>query len=344
MQIVIHGAGIFGLSVAWACAVRGADVTVVDPNGPGAGASGGVVGALAPHVPEAWNTKKVLQFESLDLAERFWADVASVSGKDPGYARAGRVQPLADAEAIDRAEARAASAAELWQGRFAWQVQDANRYGDLIDSPTGRVVFDTLTARLHPRLAVSALVTALAHRDVPIGEHQADGDVVIHATGVAGLLELNGMAGDKIIGAGVKGQAAVLDCNLNGRPQVYADGLHIVPHVDGTVAVGSTSERTWEDPTGTDEELDAVIARARSACPALRDATVLERWAGLRPRSRSRAPMIGAHPLYPGEFIANGGFKIGFGMAPLVAEFMADLVIDGTDRIPAEFRPEASFN
>ena len=35
------------------------------------------------------------------------------------------------------------------------------------------------------------------------------------------------------------------------------------------------------------------------------------RWAGLRPRARSRAPMLGAWPGRPGHFIANGGFKIG---------------------------------
>ena len=28
---------------------------VIDPAGPGAGASGGVVGALAPHAPDKWN-------------------------------------------------------------------------------------------------------------------------------------------------------------------------------------------------------------------------------------------------------------------------------------------------
>jgi glycine oxidase len=158
-----------------------------------------------------------------------------------------------------------------------------------------------------------------------------------------GYLELNGTAGAKVIGAGVKGQAAVLQCDLSGMPQVYADGLHIVPHADGTVAVGSTSERDWDDPVATDQQLDEVIVRARAACPALRDAPVIERWAGIRPRARSRAPMLGLHPTRPGEFIANGGFKIGFGMAPLVAELMADLVVDGTDRIPPEFRPEASL-
>ena len=51
----------------------------------------------------------------------------------------------------------------------------------------------------------------------------------------------------------------------------------------------------------------------------------------------------GAAPAARGRFIANGGFKIGFGMAPMVGEVMADLMLDGTDRIPDGFRPEASM-
>ena len=57
-DVTIRGAGIFGLSIAWECARRGAKVTVVDPQGVAAGSSGGIVGALAPHVPENWNSKK----------------------------------------------------------------------------------------------------------------------------------------------------------------------------------------------------------------------------------------------------------------------------------------------
>ena len=39
-EITIRGAGIFGLSIAWACSRRGARVRVIDPLGPGAGTSG----------------------------------------------------------------------------------------------------------------------------------------------------------------------------------------------------------------------------------------------------------------------------------------------------------------
>ncbi|MFW5642094.1 MAG: FAD-dependent oxidoreductase, partial [Roseicyclus sp.] len=292
MRIVVRGAGIFGLSVAWACLGRGASVAVTDPGGVGAGASGGVVGALAPHVPENWNTIKALQFESLERAEAFWAEVSAVSGRDPGYARSGRVQPLADAAAVALAEAREETARALWQGRRDWHVLPAERFPGLVESPTGLVVFDSLTARLHPRRALAALAGALAARGAEITTEPRGGDVEIHCTGVAGLMELNALSESRAIGAGVKGQAAVLACDLRDTPQIYADGLHIVPHVDGTTAVGSTSERDWNDPAATDAQLDDVIARARAACPPLRRAEVIERCAGLRPRARSRAPIL----------------------------------------------------
>ena len=69
-DVTIRGAGIFGLSIAWECARRGVKVTVVDPQGIAAGSSGGIVGALAPHVPENWNSKKAFQFDSLMIFRR----------------------------------------------------------------------------------------------------------------------------------------------------------------------------------------------------------------------------------------------------------------------------------
>ena len=127
------------------------------------------------------------------------------------------------------------------------------------------------------------------------------------------------------------------------QPQLFADTVHIVPHGDGTIAIGSTSERDYDDPHSTDAQLDEIIERAVAAVPVLHGAAVVERWAGIRPRTRSRAPMLGAHPLRPGDFISNGGFKIGFGVAPKVGDVMARLVLDGEDTIPEGFRPEASY-
>lgn len=344
VDITVKGAGIFGLSVAFACASRGARVRVIDREGVAAGASGGVVGALAPHTPENWNAKKAFQFDSLIMAEDFWARVAQLSGQSPGYLRSGRLQPVLDDRTLALAHARAESAKTLWQGKAGWSVVSSVDHLDWApQSPTGYLIHDTLTARIHPRRATRALADAVIALggEIAVGEADVEGKPV-EATGYLGLLALSRKIG-KSAGNGVKGQAVLLQFDANDRPQLFADALHIVPHEDGTVAIGSTSEREFEAPDSTDNQLDDVIIRALAAFPILEDAPILERWAGVRPRAKSRAPMLGVHPLDPNAFIANGGFKIGFGMAPKIGEVMADLILENRDTIPDDFKPEASL-
>jgi len=330
-DVTVMGAGVFGLSVAYACARRGAMVRVIDPNGVASGASGGVVGALAPHVPENWNEKKAFQFDSLIMAAEFWAGVEALTGTDVGYARTGRLQPLLDDRAVDLAQARALTATELWQGKAVWEVMPVGDEAWMPPSPTGLVIRDSLSALIHPRRATRALADAVLALGGQVVSEAAPEGQIVWATGWQGLTDLSGQ--------GVKGQAALLQYDAAGQPQLFADALHIIPHGDGTVAVGSTSERAFDDPFGTDALLDDVLARARSAFPILQDAPVIERWAGIRPRSRSRAPVLGRHPAVPDAFIANGGFKIGFGMAPKAGEVMADLLLEGRDSIPSGFHP-----
>ena len=342
-EITVRGAGIFGLSLAWVLTQRGATVQVVDPFGPGAGSSGGLVGALAPHVPENWNDKKAFQLESLLMAEAFWTEVQEAGGVDPGYGRTGRLQPIADEHALGLAKARTEGARDLWQGQAVWQVIRSEDAGAFVPaSPSGFLIHDTLTARMHPRQACAALVAALRTRGVQIVTDAPAGDCVIWATGWQGLLDLSEDIG-KSVGAGIKGQSVALAYNAGPVPQVFVDGLHIIPHANGTVAIGSTSEREFDTPDGLDAQCDDLVTRAFAAMPELVDAPVVNRWAGVRPRARSRAPMLGEWPGRAGHFIANGGFKIGFGMAPKVAMVMSDLVLEGTDTIPDGFRVAASM-
>ena len=339
VDVTVRGGGIFGLSTAWACLRRGARVRVIETSGWGAGSSGGLVGALSPHVPEAWNAKKAFQLESLLLAETWWAEVEAASGQPSGYARLGRLQPLADDRAVEAARRREGEAATLWQGRAEWSVIPATGAAWEPVTPSSWLVRDTLSARLSPRMGLAALVAALKDggAELLLGDAPEEG-AEVHATGIAGLGELSHAFGADL-GSGVKGQALALRHDARDLPQLFADGLHIVPHADGTVAIGSTSETRWTSD-GPDAQLEALLAKAIAVVPVLAGAEVVERWAGVRPKAASRAPVLGHWPGRPGHFVANGGFKIGFGMAPKVAEVMADLVMEGRDAIPDDFRLE----
>jgi glycine/D-amino acid oxidase-like deaminating enzyme len=332
VDLTIRGAGVFGLACAWEAVRRGARVRVIDPRGPGAGASGGVVGALAPHAPEGWTEVKAFQLEALLASPDFWAGVEAGSGLSTGFGRTGRVQPLADAGAIERARAREEGARALWPAPCRWQVTDAPPGPVVPPSATGLWAVDTLSARLSPAAAIASLAAAIRAGGGEIVTDGIETGAVLHATGWEGLR-------DSGLGSGVKGQAVVLDYAAPEAPQVYARGLHIVFHADGTTAIGSTSERDFDDPATTDAQTDEMVARAVAILPDLARARVLRRWAGVRPRAATRLPLLGAWPGRPGHYLANGGFKIGFGLAPLVAKALADLILEGRDAVPAAFRP-----
>lgn len=344
-SISVIGAGIAGLSLAWEIARRGHHVRVIEAVGIGAGSSGGTVGALAPHAPESWNAKKQFQLDSLLAAEAFWAEVAQTGGVDPGYARTGRIQPVAVAD-LPKLRARTQGAARIWRGAARMWLTQTRPGGPLCpESPDGWWLMDDLTARLSPRAAGAALAAAIRAKggEIVTGQVAQIGEAdspAIWATGTPGL-EMLGADLGRNLGQGVKGQSALLAFAAPDAPQVYAGGLHIVPHADGTVGVGSTSENSYDHP-GPDGLLDDVIAHAVLLCPALTGAKVTLRWAGIRPRARSRAPLAGPWPGRPGQFVLNGGFKIGFGMAPLMARRMADLVLEGRADLPEGFRLQGS--
>lgn len=338
--MTVRGGGIFGLCAAYALARRGLRVRLIETRRIGACASGGIVGALTPHVPEGWNDKKAFQLAALLMAPDWWAGVTAASGQPSGYARIGRLQPLADEAALTLARLREAGARALWQGQADWRVEPALPGEWQPHSPSGLMVRDTLSARITPHLALAALEGALRALggEVILGQAE-DRGAVLWATGTEGLADLQAQTGKALAGA-VKGQAALLRLDAPaGQPQIFAAGLHIVPH-GGSVAIGSTSEHHWTDPHTTDDALDALIARAREVLPALAEAPVIQRWAGLRPRAASRAPLAGAWPQRPGHYIMNGGFKIGFAVAPLLAERMADLIETGAADLPAAFSPQ----
>ncbi|MEN9229838.1 MAG: FAD-dependent oxidoreductase, partial [Thermostichus sp. DG02_5_bins_236] len=80
--------------------------------------------------------------------------------------------------------------------------------------------------------------------------------------------------------------------------------------------------------------LQDLLARAIALCPALAEATLMEHWAGQRPRpSGQRAPILGLAPSYSNLCLATGHYRNGVLLAPITAAIMRDLVLQGETQL-----------
>lgn len=368
-SLLIIGAGIMGLWAALKAERLGIDTVLVDAERTGSGASGGLLGALMPHMPDRWNDKKQFQFDALLTLEDEIAQLEAETGMSAGYRRCGRIIPLPKPHLRPIAERHNREALTNWdqQGqRFHWRVLDAPPVEQWVSASAGKAGFvhDTFAAKVSPRALVAALVARLkASPHVRLVEgckvvsldqqrvaHLAGGEQLSfgHAIVSAGhgafplLTQAFSLCAAPALGQAVKGQAALLKASIDpSMPVVFLNGLYIVPHEDGTVAIGSTSEDVFTDPSSTDEKLDALLSAAREIVPALSTAEVIERWAGLRPKAIGRDPMVGAHPEYPEIVALTGGFKVSFGLAHRLAD-AALCAVQGKDMdVPPSFRTEA---
>lgn len=355
-DVLVVGAGVFGLWAARHAIRAGRKVLVLEKRRAGAGASGGFLGALMPHMPDRWNAKKQIQFAALTGLETAIAALEADTGMRCGYKRCGRLMPLLHERTRAIAGQRMRGAQANWPG-FSMQLLEPPFSGTPADgwlspqmAPFG-AQWDDLSARLDPRALVAALaafvrnsgelregmeVVALKPGQVVLADGSAisAGQIII-ANGWEAyrLLQpfMGQLAHGGIIGRGVKGQALLLDFpHADDRPLVYHDGAYVVPQTNGRIAIGSSTVEDWQGaPDRFDDGDTGFHGRVLTLVPALGDALVMEKWAGVRPRNmfagKSSEAFFGPVPGLPGVSARIGGFKTGMAMGWLKNQYIQDI-------------------
>ena len=114
------------------------------------------------------------------------------------------------------------------------------------------------------------------------------------------------------------------------RHVVMSEVAYGVQRRDGRLIVGSTVEFVGFDRRVTLEGMRCILAGFHQLIKpeALSRCTFRDCWAGLRPCSQDRLPILGPTSI-GGVFVATGHFRHGILLAPVTAKLMTELIVRG---------------
>ena len=345
MKVTVVGAGVVGCAVAYELASRGARVEVIDPRGPGRGATGASAGILAPLVEGHSPSLLRLGMCSLALWDDFIHRIQSESGQTIEYERSGTLQV-----ALDDAQSRELLTLirTLESSGVSHSVLDGRDAAKLEPNLTDRAKTAVLVPAqgfVGPVPLVDALARAAIARGVSIVQKHAANLDEIRSDAIviaAGSWSAEFVRGRQPFVKPIRGQ--LLSLTMDRRPAtrvIWGSDCYVVPWKDGTVLVGATVEDVGFDERTTTAGLRGLLNAAVDLMPALEHAQFREARAGLRPKTADELPAIGRSSTMPHVFYAAGHYRNGVLLAPLTASLIADLVLEGRERPElADVRPD----
>ena len=108
---------------------------------------------------------------------------------------------------------------------------------------------------------------------------------------------------------------------------LFAQDTYIVPKADGRIVVGATVEPGSFDPNLTPAGLMHCMANAMQLVPGLGELPLEETWAGLRPTTPDKGPILG-RTSWDNLFLAGGYWRNGVLLAPKTGQLIGDLVLN----------------
>lgn len=351
-DVVIVGAGVIGLGIAWRLAQRGAAVIVFDQGAAGAGASHAAAGMLAACAEAEPGEEALVALgrSSQSLWPAFTAELEQATGLSVDLRHEGTlvVALTADDQARLRHQLQFQTSIGLPLG---WLSAAEARQREPHLAGVAGAVFSPEDHQVDNRKLVGALRSAAAAAGAVIREHAAVERIVViqgRATGIR-LGDGTEVAADVVVVAAgawsrsiagvppemrppvrpVKGQMLALrmDAPLVSHV-VWAPNVYLVPRRDGRLILGGTVEEKGFDATLTAGGVLALLEAAWRVLPAIEELPIEETWVGHRPGSRDDAPILGLSPV-TGLVYATGHYRNGILLAPVTADAIARLVLDG---------------
>jgi glycine oxidase len=344
-DVIIAGGGIIGLSTALELAAKGLRVTVLERHTSMSEASWAAAGMLAAGDPKNPLELRPLSDLSIALYPAYLNTIEALSGLRVPIRTTGALHGSAPggsfAQPLSADEINARLPGLIFNNRaFLWLDEQSLDPRDLC-------------AAL-PKAAIAAGVTLVEQSPVTEIRGTASGVEVLtqcasysaaHFVNCCGAWAAS-FAGNTSLGPSFieprKGQMVTVrlpqDCRL--ECVVHTPEIYLVPRGDGRVVIGASIEQAGFDKSVQDATIQSLIEEAAALWPAIRDAQIVETWAGLRPGSADGLPVIGAC----GDkrcWIATGHFRNGILLAPATAHIVRQLILNETPSVNlAHFRSD----
>jgi glycine oxidase len=371
-DVLVIGAGVVGLAIAWRAAQRGLRVTLADPS-PGQGATHVAAGMLTPLAEASYAERELfrLGIESLRRYHDFAAELTELTGLPTGLRQTGTLQVAYDGDDLAVLEE-----ARQLQESFGWPARrltarECRQAEPMLDPAVRGGLLAEDDGSIDPRLLAAALLSAgqqagarlvresvaeiLTAAETVTGGRLADGSVlrapqVVLAAGwqsaaLAGLghaLPLRPVKG-QILRLRPARRPAGMPPSLLGRTVrglVRGSSVYLVPRADGELVVGATQEELGPDTTVTAGGVWELLRDARLLIPGITEFELAQAQAGLRPGTPDNLPAIGPGA-QPGLVLATGHFRGGVLLAPVTADMVADYLVSGhLPELAAPFAPE----
>jgi glycine oxidase len=317
---------------------------------------------LAPQVEAEPGEEALLplMLESQALWPDFAAQLARTSGAQIGYRTEGTLAVALDRD--DREKLRFRYDYLISLGRkLEWLTgAEARRLEPHLARGISAAIASPLDHQVDNRALVQALQAAFEKAGGTLIENAPVQEILIESGRVRGvrLVDRTIAAETVVIAAGawsrnlpglpdalrppvrpVKGQMLAIQMDKASplaTRVIWGPDAYLVPRVDGRLLVGATVEEMGFDTTLTAGGMFELLRAVWETLPGTYDLPLIESWAGLRPASRDDAPILGSTEI-EGLVMATGHHRNGILLAPVTADAVSRLILDGT--APASILP-----
>jgi glycine oxidase len=332
-DVIVIGAGVIGLSLSIELRKKGASVLVVERGQPGREASHAAGGMLVDCQLETPAALQTLASASARMYPEFVHEIEVESRMKADLRDHGTILFLSSAHASHPALANSALPATLSELEPALAASD-------------HPAFYLKERSVDPRALSFAALQAAKHRGVNFSSGDEVTAVNVADGTVSGVTTIKtSFAASKVVNCAgawsgqirphsfptrpVKGQMLCLIMHPRDllKHVIRTPDVYLIPRTDGRLLVGATVEEAGFDKRTDIATIQRLHKSAITVVPELRDAKILESWAGLRPGTPDALPIMGATET-PGYYVATGHFRDGILLAPITARAMAELILE----------------